>query len=103
MIARATAADLAVAVAELKSFLRDAERVHNVWLTIRVRAIHGLALRAQGRPEAALNSLASALALAEPGGFVRTFLDLGPPLVALLRGLAARRPPSTHLDRLLAV
>ena len=33
---------------------------------------------------------------------MRTFLDLGAPLAALLRALAARRPPSPYLARLLA-
>ena len=69
---------------------------------IQALAVEALAAQARGDEAAALDHLAAALALAEPGGFVRTFLDLGAPLAALLRGLAARRPPSPYLARLLA-
>jgi LuxR family transcriptional regulator, maltose regulon positive regulatory protein len=45
------------------------------------RAIQSLAVSA---PDQALELLAEALALAEPEGYVRTFLDLGEPMAALL-------------------
>ena len=64
--------------------------------------MQALAARAWGDADAALDRLAARWTLAEPGGFVRTFLDLGAPLAALLRDLAARRPPSAYLARLLA-
>ena len=50
------------------------------------------AARAGGDATPALDSLARALDLGEPGGLVRTFADLGPPLAALLRLLVARAP-----------
>jgi LuxR family maltose regulon positive regulatory protein len=65
--------------------------------------VEALAERARGDGAAALDCLSTALALAEPFGLVRSFLDLGAPLAALLRGLATRRPPSPYLARLLAV
>jgi LuxR family maltose regulon positive regulatory protein len=48
-----------------------------------------LALASEGRGDAgpALDHLRAALALAEPEGFVRVFVDEGPPMAALLRRL----------------
>ena len=42
----------------------------------------------QGDPATAQVALGEALDLARPGGFVRVFTDLGPPMQALLEGLA---------------
>ena len=46
-----------------------------------------LALASGRRGEGALDHLKAALALAEPEGFVRVFIDEGPPMAALLRRL----------------
>ena len=45
--------------------------------------------------------LRRSLALAEPGGFVRTFVDLGAPLVRLMGTLTARDGRSPYVERLL--
>jgi DNA-binding NarL/FixJ family response regulator len=82
-------------------FRARAEREHATTWVIQALAVEALAAQARGDVDAALDCLAAALALAEPGGFVRSFLDLGPPLADLLRGLAARRPPAPYLARLL--
>jgi LuxR family maltose regulon positive regulatory protein len=47
--------------------------------------------------------LGDALALAEPGGFIRIFVDEGPPMVELLSEPAARRIMPDYTDKLLAV
>jgi LuxR family maltose regulon positive regulatory protein len=90
------------AMSLLTDFLAMAEREHAVPSRIAALAVLAQALQARGDEAGALNCLAEALVLAEPGGFVRAFLDLGEPLVVLLRTLAARRPPSPYLARLLA-
>jgi len=61
-----------------------AGRMAQVIETCLVRA---LALQAQGSPAAALESLEKSLALAEPAGYVRLFLEGGPPVAALLSEL----------------
>ncbi len=48
-------------------------------------------LQARGRQGRALEALARALTLAEPEGYLRTFVDEGPPLAALVRKLASAR------------
>jgi ATP/maltotriose-dependent transcriptional regulator MalT len=101
LLARGEPGDAAAALARLAVFRARAERERMLNCVVQARAVEALAERARGDGAAALDHLAAALALAEPGGFVRTFLDLGPPLADLLRALAARRPPSPYLARLL--
>jgi ATP/maltotriose-dependent transcriptional regulator MalT len=64
-------------------------------------ALQALAHRGQGDTESALATLERALALAAPGGLIRTFVDLGPPLAALLVELARRTERREYASRLL--
>ena len=77
---------------------------------IQVRTLQSLARSAGGDQAGALAALAEALALAAPEGYLRVFVDEGPPMVALLRQLLAGRRqegpaaagdlPRDHLARL---
>jgi LuxR family maltose regulon positive regulatory protein len=51
---------------------------------IRYLVMMALAHRALGNTQAALNSLGRALTLAEPEGYIRLFVDEGPPMAELL-------------------
>jgi LuxR family maltose regulon positive regulatory protein len=53
-------------------------------------------------PDEALALLTEALTLAEPEGYVRTFVDLGEPMRTLLREAAARGVAAGYVDKLLA-
>jgi len=64
-------------------------------------ALRALANRALGRTEAALSDLGAALKLAEPEGFVRTFIDEGEPMGQLLREAAQRGVATEYVTRLL--
>jgi LuxR family maltose regulon positive regulatory protein len=90
------------AVAYLEAICRRAAETHHTRREIAALALSALALSAQGLPTAALDALERALDLGEPGGFARAFLDLGPPLPALLQEAARRRPLSANAARLLA-
>ena len=57
---------------------------------IDILVVQALARHVGNDPAGALASLARAVALAEPEGFVRAFIDEGPPMPALLK-LAARQ------------
>ena len=79
---------------------------------IEILALQALALRAGGKKERAVSTLAGALALAEPEGYVRTFVDEGTPLADLLSATLEARQRSrldavgrisvSYLARLLA-
>jgi LuxR family maltose regulon positive regulatory protein len=58
---------------------------------IEILALQALALQAQGATTRALTTLGRALALAEPEGYVRIFVDEGAPMATLLAQSAERR------------
>ena len=52
--------------------------------------LQAVALHAHGEKDKAVQLLGDALALAEPGGFIRLFVDEGLPMAHLLSEAAAR-------------
>jgi LuxR family maltose regulon positive regulatory protein len=77
-----------LAVAEAGGWMGD---------VIEILALQALALQAQGATTQALATLGRALALAEPEGYVRIFVDEGAPMAALLAQSAERRAQSDSL------
>jgi LuxR family maltose regulon positive regulatory protein len=53
-------------------------------------------------PDEALAFLTESLTLAEPAGYVRTFLDAGEPMAALLRQAVSRGTGTEYADKVLA-
>ena len=79
------------------------------WADERLRALvlQAVAYKALGNEETAVSLLAEALTLAEPEGFVRLFVDEGPPIAGLLAAMASKLPPqpaggATYIHYLLA-
>lgn len=68
---------------------------------IEVLALQALLVSALGREQAALVILREAVALAQPGGVVRVFVDLGPSLARLLERLVQQGGAPEHAARLL--
>jgi LuxR family maltose regulon positive regulatory protein len=71
--------------AQLMTLRQDAEAGGRLGESIELLALEALAWRARGRAAQALRALGQALSLAEPEGYVRTFVDEGQPMAALLR------------------
>ncbi|MGK5111383.1 MULTISPECIES: LuxR C-terminal-related transcriptional regulator [unclassified Geodermatophilus] len=86
----------------LERLLRAAEEGERSGSVIEILVLQALAEHARGVDGAALASLRRALTLAEPQGYVRTFVDEGAPMVALLRAAARPGMSSGHARRLLA-
>lgn len=82
--------------------LNQAESVANTHQVIQILARQALIWQALGHYAKALTALEQAMVSAEPGGFMRTFLDLGAPMAELLRHLERRRTPSPYMTRLLS-
>jgi LuxR family maltose regulon positive regulatory protein len=59
-------------------------------------------LRAQGRSDEAMTTLQKALALGEPEGYVRVFVDAGEPMAELLRSALAQQVMPDYVSGLLA-
>jgi LuxR family maltose regulon positive regulatory protein len=74
----------------LARLLEAVEKDRRLGRGIEILVLQALAHRAQGDQERALTALGRAVALAEPEGYVRTFLDEGEPLRSLLSDLSAR-------------
>ena len=72
-------------------------------IAIELLILQALALQGQNKTAEALDALHRALLLAEPEGYVRTFVDEGAPMVALLREAAARGIATGYVNKLLAV
>jgi LuxR family maltose regulon positive regulatory protein len=94
----------------LKRLGEEAQRAGRTGSEIEILALQALTLEAKGEKERAVSRLAQALALAEPEGYVRTFIDEGPEMAALLsevlrvqqRGRLAPDVPAYYLRKLLA-
>jgi len=72
------------AASMLQAFCAEAEAAGWFGCVIELRALEALALQAQGCVSETFTALAQALSLAEPEGYVRTFLDDGAPMQELL-------------------
>jgi LuxR family maltose regulon positive regulatory protein len=64
--------------------------------------LHSLALNAQGQGGRAQAELAQALRLARPEGFLRVFIDLGPPMQAMLISLPREGASAATIGNILA-
>jgi LuxR family maltose regulon positive regulatory protein len=69
---------------------------------IKILALQALAQAAQGNLESALKALGRAFDLAISEGYVRTFVDYGPPMRQLLQQAAARGLAADYVSKLLA-
>jgi len=64
--------------------------IHYTAIRIQVLALQAMLDQAEGNESQAVAALEQAIALAEPGGFLRLFVDLGPQLKPLLAKLVQR-------------
>ena len=83
--------DASAALAVLAPYRQQMEA--KGWQDERLKAmvLQAVALHAHGEKDKAVQLLGEALALAEPGGFIRLFVDEGPPMAQLLSEAAAQR------------
>jgi LuxR family maltose regulon positive regulatory protein len=91
----------------LERLLKAAEEGGRQGSVIEILVLQAIAYHAQGDLPAALLPLQHALALAEPEGYARMFLDTGPGMMQLLREASAReimprQGLPTYTDKLLA-
>jgi len=95
--------DAAAALAALEPLRRQMEAQGWQDETLKVMVLQAVALHVHGEKDKAVQLLGDALALAEPGGFIRTFVDQGIPMAQLLYQAAARGIMPDYTAKLLAV
>ncbi len=101
-------ASLHAAIGLLERLLQAAEEGKRTGSVIEILALRALACQAQGNLPRALASLERALTLAEPEGYVRTFVDEGRQMQLLMADLRlaiekqTTHSPLGYIDRILA-
>jgi LuxR family maltose regulon positive regulatory protein len=70
---------------------------------LKIMVLQAVAHHAHGEKDKAVQLLGDALALAEPGGFIRTFVDEGSPMAQLLSEVTARGIMPDYIAKLLAI
>jgi LuxR family maltose regulon positive regulatory protein len=98
---RGTMAECAAALRIVEEGLQQAKHHHNTRQVIQFLAVKAVALKCAGRLNEALEVLEETLHMAEPLGFVRTFLDRGSLMAELLKMLLEKSPENLYLQRLL--
>jgi LuxR family maltose regulon positive regulatory protein len=89
------------AARSLTDLLQAAEAAGRMRSAIKILALQALVFHAQGDSQEALSALSRALSLAEPEGYVRTFIDEGQPMTRLLRLALSRGIAPDYVSRLL--
>ena len=102
LLAQNTAASRQTSAALLTHLREFNERTHNVYALLQVLAVQAVLYQADGNQSLALETLERAISLAEPGGFIRLFVDLGAPVQSLLQRLAQRGVSPAYLTEILA-
>ncbi len=87
LLAQDTPASLQAAADRLAQLRDFAESMHHTHVLIEVLALQAILFEAQGNRSAAWAALERAIDLAQPGGFIRVFVDLGVTMQTLLRQL----------------
>jgi LuxR family maltose regulon positive regulatory protein len=85
----------------LEPLLAQARQLSRIDLTIEIQILRALACQGEGHDAQAIEALAEALSLAEPGGYLRIFLDEGEPMAGLLRQAASRGIAPVYVAKLL--
>ncbi len=92
----------AAAMALLERLLKAAKAGGRMGSVIEILVLQTIGYFTQGDLPTALEQLQKALALAEPEGYVRIFIDEGQPMAQLLREAAARRIMPVYTQKLLS-
>ncbi len=95
--------DPSAALEALEPWRRQAEAREWADERLKVIVLQALVLQAQGEQDQAVQVLCDALALAEPGGFIRTFVDEGLPMARLLSEAATHGRMPDYIGKLLAL
>ena len=102
LIARSLKGDAQEAIKILDSLYEMSDRTFNTRSKIEILALRAMAMDSMGKIRKAEAELHQALELAQPGGFIRIFVDLGKPMQEMLQRLVGRGPYKDYIQRLLA-
>lgn len=98
---RTSAPDCRDALSVIEDGLKAAKDFHNHRQVIQFLAVKAVALKYAGKIERAFEVLEETLAMAEPLGFVRTFVDRGPVMAEMLEELVNNSSLPHYINHLL--
>jgi len=94
--------DSTAALDVLEAYYRQVEAKNWLDERLKVRVLQSIALRAHGEKDKAVKLLDEALAMAEPGGFIRLFVDEGAAMAQLLHEAASHGVMTGYISKLLS-
>jgi LuxR family transcriptional regulator, maltose regulon positive regulatory protein len=101
LVAEGSDQGLREAEEKLTEYLKVSQDQHNVLNTIEITLLLAMANHQQGRNAEALELLSRAVELAQPGRFIRFFVELGEPIADLLNRLVRKGIKSDFIFELL--
>jgi LuxR family maltose regulon positive regulatory protein len=102
LLAKETEASLQEAEEKLREHLDQNKANHNTCHMIHIMPLLALAYKKQDRTEEALTILEEAVVMGEPGGWIRPFIELGPPMADMLQQLHKQNVAVEYIERLLS-
>ncbi len=102
LLAEGSDTSLKEAEKRLESYLRLNRMHHNTVRIIEIMALQSQAVYRQERLDEALALLGRTIKLAEPGGWVQPFVELGPPMAELLKRLHTQDAAVDFVEKILA-
>ena len=102
LIAQGTKASLQQAEALLQAYRQQNEHQHNTRQLIDILPLQALVYHKQELVDEALATLEQAVTLAQPGGFIRPFVEPGPGLADLLNRLRSQGVAQDYIAQILA-
>ncbi len=102
LLAEGSDESLEKAEIKLRELLQLNHDNHNTCHMIHIMPLLALALKKKERFDEALTILERAVDLAKPGGWIRPFIELGPPMAELLKRLIAKNIAVDYTEKLLA-
>ena len=101
LIADGTEESLNKAFDLIRSLRQLSESCHFTCQTIEIAILQSMALEKQGRGEEALNNLEEVMVLAGPRGWIRPFVEAGPPMADLLKRLRKQNVAVDYIEKVL--
>lgn len=101
LLAKDTPASRRQAEAELLRLQEIVTTTHNIPFQIVVLTLQSLLYQAQNKEQAALEAITQAVRLAQPGGFIRVFVDRGPKMAVLLSHLTLQGSTQAYIRQIL--
>jgi LuxR family maltose regulon positive regulatory protein len=101
-IAEGSKRSLKAATESLQNLKRQSEEWRFTCQIIEIAVLQALALEKRGRADEALDALKEVVALAEPGGWIRPFVEAGQTMTDLLMRLRQQNVSIGYIERILA-